>query len=318
MNSLAEAGMTLRASPPSSLPTAIRVPPLPFREMACSSPPPNRPPAGHPSLPPARPRHGRHSGEKDIALGGGKNPCVPHINEPGPSALKPIWKPNSTSTPSTAPASDIGRAPRAPSSAGWKIRRIRPRRCRRIETSTSAKPSPTAACPSVRTRASDRANVMRTLAHGPMALFRALGDFVAVHIEPERRHGAGAAIQIRPEPRIAVPHARNQLGIGSMLKRTLPRRRKDSGRRDAHPPVGAQAASPMRIAYPSSRNRLMIKAAVRNSVQPASGWAWKSRRHAASLGTQRKRAMQKRQRGNRHRRYLTGTSRPPNGYNKKW
>ena len=46
-----------------------------------------------------------------------------------------------------------------------------------------------------------------------MALFRALGDFVAVHIEPERRHGAGAAIQIRPEPRIAVPHARNQLGI---------------------------------------------------------------------------------------------------------
>lgn len=71
-----------------------------------------------------------------------------------------------------------------------------------------------------------------------MALFRALGDFVAVHIEPERRHGAGAAIQIRPEPRIAVPHARNQLGIGSMLKRTLPRRRKDSGRRDAHPPVG--------------------------------------------------------------------------------
>ena len=47
----------------------------------------------------------------------------------------------------------------------------------------------------------------------------------------------------------------------------------------------AQAASPMRIAYPSSRNRLMIKAAVRNSVQPASGWAWKSRRHAASFGS---------------------------------
>ena len=46
-----------------------------------------------------------------------------------------------------------------------------------------------------------------------MALFRALGDFVAVHIEPERRHGAGAAIQIRPEPRIAVPHTRNQFGI---------------------------------------------------------------------------------------------------------
>ena len=63
-----------------------------------------------------------------------------------------------------------------------------------------------------------------------MALFRTLGDFVAVHIEPERRHGAGAAIQIRPEPRIAVPHARNQLGIGSMLKRTLPRRRKDQAR----------------------------------------------------------------------------------------
>ena len=48
---------------------------------------------------------------------------------------------------------------------------------------------------------------------------------------------------------------------------------------------GAQAASPMRIAYPRPCCRLMIKAAVRNSVQPASGWAWKSRRHAASFGS---------------------------------
>ena len=149
MNSLAEAGMTLRASPPSSLPTAIRVPPLPFREMACRFTTAEQA-ASRASFPSsgAAPAWAGTPEKRTSRLVVARNPCVPHINEPGPSALKPIWKPNSTSTPSTAPASDIGRAPRAPSSAGWKIRRIRPRRCRRIETSTSAKPSPTAACPS--------------------------------------------------------------------------------------------------------------------------------------------------------------------------
>lgn len=163
---------------------------------------------------------------------------MPHINEPGPSALKPIWKPNSTSTPSTAPASDIGRAPRAPSSAGWKIRRIRPRRCRRIETSTSAKPSPTAACPSCphacirpgqRDANPSRTGLWLSSAHSATSL-QSISNRNAVT-------GPGPQSD-PPEPRIAVPHARNQLGIGSMLKRTLPRRRKDSGRRDAHPPVG--------------------------------------------------------------------------------
>ena len=137
------------------------------------------------------------------------------------------------------PASDIGRGPARPLFGGLEDQAYPPRRCRRIETSTSAKTEPPrAACPSCPHACIRPGQRDRTPAHGPMALFRALGDFVAVHIEPERRHGAGAAIQIRPEPRIAVPHARNQLGIGSMLKRTLPRRRKDSGRRDAHPPVG--------------------------------------------------------------------------------
>lgn len=152
-----------------------------------------------------------------------------------------------------------------------------------------------------------------------MALFRALGDFVAVHIEPERRHGAGAAIQIRPEPRIAVPHARNQLGIGSMLKRTLPRRRKDSGRRDAHPPVGGASGFahadrvPKLTQSPDDQGRRaeFSPAGFRMGMEiaPPRRQLWE---HSG------KRAMQKRQRGNRHRRYLTGTSRPPNGYNKKW
>ena len=111
MNSLAEAGMTLRASPPSSLPTAIRVPPLPFREMACRFTTAEQA-ASRASFPSsgAAPAWAGTPEKRTSRLVVARNPCVPHINVPGPSALKPIWKPNSTSTPSTAPASDIGRA----------------------------------------------------------------------------------------------------------------------------------------------------------------------------------------------------------------
>ena len=109
------------------------------------------------------------------------------------------------------------------------------------------------------------------------------------------------------------------IGIGSLLKRTLPRRRKNSGRRDAHPPVGGASGFahadrvPKLAQSPDDQGRRaeFSPAGFRMGMEiaPPRRQLWE---HSG------KRAMQKRQRGNRHRRYLTGTSRPPNGYNKKW
>lgn len=223
---------------------------------------------------------------------------------PGPSALKPIWKPNSTSTPSTAPASDIGRAPRAPSSAGWKIRRIRPRRCRRIETSTSAKPSPTAACPSCphacirpgqRDANPSRTGLWLSSAHSATSL-QSISNRNAV---------TGPGPQPDP-PRTPYSRPPYPQPVRHRLRAQAHAPAPPQGqRKKGHPSSGpeAQAASPMRIVYPSSRNRLMIKAAVRNSVQPASGWAMEIAPPRRQLWEHSgKRAMQKRQRGNRHRR----------------
>ena len=150
-----------------------------------------------------------------------------------------------------------------------------------------------------------------------MAPFRALDDLVAVHIEPERRHGAGAAVQIRPESRIAVPHARNQSGIGSVSKRTFPRRLKDGGGRDAHPPAGGASGfahadripKPMQPPDDQSRGTEFSPARFRVGMEVAP-----PRRQLWEHGG--KRVLQKRQRGNRHRRTSPGLSRPRNGYSK--
>lgn len=175
---------------------------------------------------------GGHS-ERTSRLVVAKN-CVPHIV--CPALGKPIWKPNSASTPSRLrPPTSGGRAHLL---AGWEDRASPPQMPPdRNKHFSQAKP--TLPIVSARVQAGP---LMRTLAHGPMALPRTR-RLRCSHIEPGAVTGRGLAQILGPYSRPMPQPVRHRLGSAH-------RRRKDSGRRDAHPPVG-QAASPMRIVCPA-------------------------------------------------------------------
>ena len=191
----------------------------------------------------------------------------------------------------------MGNAPRAPSSAGWKTRRSLPRRCGRIAASTAARPSPTATCPSCpqacmspgwtdpnpsrRGRCSaapDSATSLQSISKrkasdGPGPQSRSAQN--PVYPSPMRATSSGSAPSARARSRAAA----RATGDGTPIRFS-----------------GTHAALPIRIVNPHSRSRAIASAAVRNSVQPASGKRCRSRRQPVSRADAEARASSRKDR----------------------
>ena len=167
-----------------------------------------------------------------------------------------IWAPSRKSTSSRWPFSTIARAPRTPSSAGWKINFTVPWSCSLIWHNSFAVPKPTAICPSC-----------------PQAcIYPACSDrkpswagkwSSSSHSLTGRASISNRNATVGPIPQCSIP-----------ITPVMP---PPSGT-----PIRASALhtcwSVSTSSQPYRCNKSAILPDVRNSIQPGSGCRWKSRR----------------------------------------